>query len=561
MISRPSWERPLRQKLRKWRKPRLKPRWLTDHGWTLLILFSLQCVLGHGGEEALGPAGGGTGIGAVSGLVGAFLSISLRSRWLAHGWLLDWTPATPLAAWKLRTREHLPTIIIAVLVTLLLSCLAAAFNDHTSTATALAATTLSMACGFILAGGKISTRLLYAGVVLIFFYTVLSGWFGSEKMELSIRMAKGTSLLWLPILPWSFVTHGSPVPALHLGVLLTALLISIYEWRRAWSYRSVAAGSVGEIAIPTGHAPEEPTEEPDSEEEEAPTLPDEEQRQNVRQHVAFAWFGMAGYMPDGPMPRFEQLLWRWLSPRQRFLSCLGSEQAATWFPRTRWAAITLAVMVALALLVPRLDGEAWIDHYGFWVFAGFLGLASIAGLTSWPGRDSGFQSWLDLMQTADLGLFPSFAVLPVTAGEWFRAFAKEWTIRSAWFASMWSVAILLAQKGINPDADLSWQIAFATVPWLIVTAWFPLTVLHRLVRAVSGPAFRSHGITRVVPALVSGVLGLISATIVFVGIGAGMFLMTALSLVVAAVLGAFSLWLTLQRCRGMRLDIKPTPLA
>jgi hypothetical protein len=315
------------------------------------------------------------------------------------------------------------------------------------------------------------------------------------------------------------------------------------------------------IAMPAALAMEEPIQETSQEDDEEATAPtDEDQRQAVRQHVAFAWFGMAGYLPDGPLPRFERLLWRCFTPRQRFLSCLGSEQAFAWFPRTRWMVGTLILMVTLSLLVPWLDGKEWMDDYGFGVLIAFLGLGTVAILTGWPGRDSSFQPWLELMQTADLGQFPSFAVLPVTPGELLAAFAKEWTIRGAWFSSLLSAAIFLGQKGVAPGISFSWQVAFAALPWLLVATWFPLSVLHRLIRAVSGPAFRNHGISRVLPALVSGAMGTIAAVVAFFGIGAGELIITMGSLAVAVALGAFSLWLTLQRCRGMRLDIKPEPL-
>ena len=561
MIARPSWEKPLRQKLRKWRKRRFSPRGLADQGGTILVLFILQCLLAHGGEISLGTGGGGTGIGAISGLIGALLAISLRSRWQLHGWLLNWTPATPAAAWKLRTREHLPALVITVLVTLLLSCVAAGFAGQTSALTALAAAALSLSSGFMLAGGRISTGLLHAGVVVIFFYTVITGWLGSGESELSMRMAKGAGLAWLPILPWSLATHGTPAPSLHLGLLAVALVISLWEWRSAWKLRVAPSGTLLGAAIPGGPASAELNDDAAPAEDEVPESADEEQRQNIRQHVAFAWFGMAGYMPDGPMPRFERLLWRWFSPRQRFLSCLGSQQSATWFPRTRWTAGTLAVMVILALLTPWLDARILTGDHKHWLLAGFLGLAAGAILTGWPGRDSCFQSWLDLMHTAELGLFPAFAVLPVTAGEWVRAVAKEWIVRSTWIASLWSVAILLGRKGIIPHCPFSWLVAFVVLPWLILAAWFPLSVLYRLVRAVSGPAFRSHGISRVLPALLSGAIGLIAVAVAFVGIGAGEFIMTSASLAIAAIFVALSLWLTSQRCRAMSLDIKPKPLA
>jgi hypothetical protein len=366
--------------------------------------------------------------------------------------------------------------------------------------------------------------------------------------------------MWLPILPWSLATHGTPTPALHQGLLAVAVVISLCEWRSAWNLRSTPAGDATGHAIPGGLGGAEPMDEPDPDEEEPPATADEDQRQNIRQHVAFAWFGMAGYLPDGPLPRFERILWRWFSPRERFLSCLGSQQSWSWFPRTRWTAGSLAVMVILALLTPWLVRLPSLDEHVLWLFVGYVTLAAIAIFTGWPDRDSSFQSWLDLMHTADLGLFPAFAVMPVTAGEWIRATAKEWTVRSLWIATLWMVAILLGFRGIIPEVSTSWLVAFAAIPWLILAAWFPLSVMYRLARAVSGPIFRGHGISRVLPALLTGVAGLVAMAATFMGIGAGNLMAALTSLAAAVLLGAVSLWLTRQRCRGMKLDLKPKPL-
>ena len=561
MIARPSWEKPLRQRLRqrlrRWRQRRFIPRWLRDQVGTIVLLFTLQCLMAYAGEDTLGIGGGSTGIASVSGLIGVLLAISLRSRWQSHGWLLDWTPATPASAWRLRTREHLPAIVTTVVITLLFSSLAAGFHDETTVMTGLAAAGLSMGCGFLLAGGRISSGLLFASVILIFFYTVISGWLGSGEREVISRIAKGTGLAWLPILPWSLATHGTPAPALHLGIVGVALVISLREWRSAWSLRTTRAPEIADHGDP---ASDEQADEPIAVEDVTPEATNEEQRQNIRQHVAFAWFGMAGYMPDGPMPRFERILWRWFSPRERFLSCLGSQQSFTWFPRTRVTAGTLALMLVLIWLIPWLEQLIPFGDDAFWLFAAFLILASLALLTGWPGRDSSFQSWLDNMQTVDLGQFPALAVLPVTPGEWLRAAAKEWIVRSVWIASLWSVAILLGYKTIVPQGPLSGLVAVALLPWLFLAAWFPLSVLHRLVNAVAGAAFRIHGLGWVLTAVISGVLGLATTGIAIVGIAAGKFIMALAALSIATLLGAFSLWLTLRRCRGMRLDIKPKPL-
>ncbi|MCW1883515.1 hypothetical protein OKA04_02170 [Luteolibacter flavescens] len=178
MISRPSWERPLRQRLRKWRKCSVSLRWLRDHAGVLLFFFALSWVLAHGCEVVFGESGGATGVSAVSGLIGALLSASVRSRWEAHGWLVDWTPATPIIAWKLRTREHLPSVVAIVFLSLFMSCSTVGFGIEATAPTALAASVLSMACGFLLAGGRVSSAVLFAAFVLTIAFTLLSGWFG-----------------------------------------------------------------------------------------------------------------------------------------------------------------------------------------------------------------------------------------------------------------------------------------------------------------------------------------------------------------------------------------------
>ncbi|RYE51319.1 MAG: hypothetical protein EOP21_01695 [Hyphomicrobiales bacterium] len=66
--------------------------------------------------------------------------------------------------------------------------------------------------------------------------------------------------------------------------------------------------------------------------------------------------------------------------------------------------------------------------------------------------------------------------------------------------------------------------------------------------------------SRVFPAAFSASAGLVATGGVFVGIGLRAFTVTAVSLAIAALFGALSLWLSLRRSQGMELDIKPTPL-
>ena len=200
------------------------------------------------------------------------------------------------------------------------------------------------------------------------------------------------------------------------------------------------------------------------------------------------------------------------------------------------------------------------DGHAYWGLIGLIALATYAILNVWPARRSRFKPWLELMEAQGIGHFPSFAVLPVCPGEWLRAAAKEWAVRSVWMAGLWTLGIASVLPAYPSTGSLAATVAWLALPWLLSAALFPLSAMNRLVRAVSGPMLRSHGFSRTVPAILFGLLCPMATALAEIALGTGHFLMALVLLAVAAGSGGASLGLTLQRCRFMRFDLKPKPL-
>jgi hypothetical protein len=430
----------------------------------------------------------------------------------------------------------------------------------------MAAALLSMTTGFLLAGGKLSMIVLLASGASTIGYGILSKWLAGVDGDGWDRVVKASAQGWIPVMPWSLPHHGAAGGAVQWAVLGGALVLSLWEWWKSWhELESATPADLSPAPLAVTNAPETSEEESGPESSDPPEV-EEEQRKNIRQQVAFAWFGLAGYLPDRPMPRIDRLIWRWLTPRQRMISTLGSHDAFGWFAQTKWAASALAVMSGLAWLwkglmePPGFRFSKWFDSHGYWGFVGLVALAAVAILNVWPSRGSRFRPWLELMEAQGIGHFPSFALLPVCPGDWLRCAAKEWAVRSAWMAVIWTLAIAAALPAFSFEKSAATIIAWLLLPWLLGAALFPLSAMNRLVRAVSGPMLRSQGFSRTIPSILFGVLCPTATAAAALALGVAEFLVALVLLSVAAGTGWISLALTLSRCRHMRFDLKPKPL-
>lgn len=564
MIARPAWERPLRRRLRKLREGRgWLPGWLREQAGIIVAGFVLFAMLPIMGGRMLGEGGGGTGAGILAGLVGAVLGIKLRASWMYHLWLPEWTPANRPVTRRLQTREVLPSLLRAASVALALSLAGALAFSSTGAGEVMTAAALSLTAGFLLSGGKISMVILLASGVWTIGYGILSKWLHGTGGDGWERVVKAAAQGWLPVLPWSLPHHFTTGGAVQWAVLGGALVISLGEWWKSWHEMETAPAGESIAAMAAVPAPETKEEETGPE-TSGQTSFDEEQRKTIRQQVAFAWFGLAGYLPDGPMPVIDRLIWRWLTPRQRMISTLGSHDAFGWFARTKWTALSLALLVGMAwwshMTSEQRGFSEWVGGPNHWGVVGLIGLTVYAILNVWPSRRSRFTPWLEWMEAQGIGHFPSFALLPICPGEWLRAAAKEWAVRAIWMAVLLTVAIAAVLPVFSLAESPAAAVGWLALPWLMAAALFPLSAMNRLVRAVSGPMLRSQGFSRTIPAILLGVLCPTATAAAALALGIAHFLIALLLMSIAAVTGWASLALTLNRCRNMRFDLRPKPL-
>lgn len=564
MIARPAWERPLRRRLRKLREGRgWLPGWLREQAGIIVAGFVLFAMLPIMGGRMLGEGGGGTGAGILAGLVGAVLGIKLRASWMYHLWLPEWTPANRPVTRRLQTREVLPSLLRAASVALALSLAGALAFSSTGAGEVMTAAALSLTAGFLLSGGKISMVILLASGVWTIGYGILSKWLHGTGGDGWERVVKAAAPGWLPVLPWSLPHHFTTGGAVQWAVLGGALVISLGEWWKSWHEMETAPAGESIAAMAAVPAPETKEEETGPE-TSGQTSFDEEQRKTIRQQVAFAWFGLAGYLPDGPMPVIDRLIWRWLTPRQRMISTLGSHDAFGWFARTKWTALSLALLVGMAwwshMTSEQRGFSEWVGGPNHWGVVGLIGLTVYAILNVWPSRRSRFTPWLEWMEAQGIGHFPSFALLPICPGEWLRAAAKEWAVRAIWMAVLLTVAIAAVLPVFSLAESPAAAVGWLALPWLMAAALFPLSAMNRLVRAVSGPMLRSQGFSRTIPAILLGVLCPTATAAAALALGIAHFLIALLLMSIAAVTGWASLALTLNRCRNMRFDLRPKPL-
>lgn len=558
MIARPTWERPLRRRLAKTLDRRgITHGWIRENAALLTIWLIVLAVLMTAGEHKLGPAGGSTGIATASGVAGVFLAFCLRSRWRDQAWLTEWTPACHAVARRIQTREILGLLSPLAISVFATSAGMAGLSAATGMVEALGAASLAMATGFLLCGGRFSERILWASGIWSAACGILSPWLLDDRSDFPQRIVDSAAAGWLPVQPWSLIHHASRTGMLQGLLLAAALAISLRDWRRSWQDRSCvpAALAFRELVVPE----EPPGALEDAVTVEDPGEPDEEQRAMIRKQVAFHWFGLAGYLPDRPMPRLDRWIWRWLTPRQRLISTLGSHDAFGWFARTRWSILSLGGLAALSAL-PRLamrqaDFGAVFDEHAFWLPVAMIALFSVAVMFGWPASRSRFQPWLDLMDAPGIGRFPAMAMLPVCPSEWMRAAAKEWTARALWISIFWTIPVLAWLPLLPAEGPIIFTLPAA--PFLLHAGLFPLSAMHRLIRPVAGSVFSIHGITRTVPAFAAGLACATATLAAVVAMAAGLTTTGPAMLLVAATFGWFGLQLILDRCRNRCFDLRP----
>jgi hypothetical protein len=349
---------------------------------------------------------------------------------------------------------------------------------------------------------------------------------------------------WVPSMPWSWGTMPVPYDSLQVVLVFVIFIMAIRQAHAIW----------WEWNPPL--VMEEMPEEAHAEETDPAT--DDDVMTGVRQSVHHAWFGMAGYLPRTPAGWFDALVWRWLTPRERWLSCLGSNDAREWFGSSLRGVYCLIALALIFLLVPRAWVAEMTERMPFFVFLIHGGLAIVAVFFLWPGRRSAIQVWLMAFRPEGLGQVPAMSMLPVTGREWLRAIGKEWLLRSLWSGGLFGLA-LAATLPVRVQA-LAGQYWLGLVPGVLLVALFPLSMCRRVVMATAGAMLSDHGATRAFPALL-GALGCLGAAVVAAGCGLldewGFAVLAVIALV---AFGVASLWFSLGRIECTGLDQRPRNL-
>lgn len=542
-----AWEIALRRKLRHERGvKRSSKRWRALVGAVLFWGFAAACLtLGMvtAGREVAGVAGSGIALGGIAGCFGAWIGSQMRAALGRDLWIGVWCPAVRQDIRRIQMRGFLPAGACSVLTMVLVCWLGGSLAGGMPPGQMFAAMVPAAVVGFVISWGRFGPPVIWIGLVgclVVFFF---NEWFVADEDVAFPRLLAVMSHLWVPSMPWSWLHQPVPYAVGQMAFLGTFLVLSARDAVTVWRWWMLPL-TLDECS------PEE-----DESEEETPPPARETLRRDVRQSVHQMWTGMAGYLGGAPPRRFDRWVWRWLTPRERWLSCMGSQAAWTWFPATWWAVGCLAMLVALHRLVP----QPWVDWAmesspGLWLGLHFL-LGGLALIKSWLGRDSAFQPLLEPIPADGLGPVPAFALLPVGGREWLRATAKEWACRTAWIGLWWGLAAIAILPKVLEFAE--GRPLLGLWPIAALAAVFPVSVLLRLVKALDGEQQAHAGMTQLIPAILLGLGGVIGSVGMVALFADSRWAMGIAALAAVAACCVASLRLTLARVEGIRYDQRP----
>jgi len=538
MSKRAEWEKTLRRNLRKKRKRAWR---VPVREWAYTgMFFAIAVAL----IKWLADLFGGVGIGLPCGAAGLLLGMAARGSFLSHDWVAFWAPVDHRAMRRIQMDSFGGIVWWSCLWVGGAVGLGACLLGPMSVLDAVGAAGVAMLTGFALAWGKVTINACWVGGAALgaaYFYDRVLGRSGGNSFEWALEWLPH---VWLPSMPWSWFTM--PVPYAGLQAVLIGGVIAFAcraFWKGWWEWNPLLVMEELE---------EEPG-EPVEDEGEADVM------SNIRKSVHHAWFGMAGYLPQTEARWFDQALWWWFAPRERWLSSIGSAGARMWFAESFRGIVCLIVMALLVLALPWEWVEVMIVKVPWLVFGTPVVLLAIAIVSMWPGRQSAFQSWLFGFFPEGLGVVPALSILPVTAREWMLAMWKEWMARSlwtgAWFGAM--VALTLPLR-VEVMAGSYW---LGLVPIGFLLACFPISMFRRVFTAIAGGAFSDRALTRAFPALLFSLTCLFGF---FVALGCGLFgawAEVAISLAVAGCCGWAGVRCTLSRMHAPRLDQRPANAA
>lgn len=559
MTGRPPWEVGLRKRLQQ-KLPRQGPkkdRPVVEAVAIVALGAFLIAVLGAGAD---GDAGRGAAVTLVTGSFGSIAGASLRARWFDGSLMLAFAPITPGGMRKIESRGAVPTLLRLFVSGLAMAALGSIPGGAHFIPKALPAAAGAMLIGACLASGRWGKYLLWTSFLGAIVWSILS----IAQQDLgpgSIR--SGFTHAWLPALPWSLWAGDTSYLLPRLAVFAVCLGLSFREWRKAWVLSAEQLERLHKVeALPQAVEASagqmqagEPAIDHEEEEDRRPVL-----RSDLRATVSKGWVGMAGYVNPAWLTRLDWLAWRSMLPRQRLLWCLGLYGARGWMRNTLIGAGLLALAVALAWTM-RLSAENKLGpamkSYALLMIFPALIAAVIAASKCWPGHLSGFAPWLHLFRPGFRAI-PMIAIFPVSPRQWVGCAIREWLVRGAWTALIWSLAAL-AVGAIFAVEPMGFRYLFGwfMIPWLWLGAMMPVSVGGRLLRSCSGPLRGAHASSLVFVALLLFGLCAVATFATIIAFWQRYLPVFAGGIAVAFIAGWAGLQLALGIAGNMRLDAAP----
>jgi len=548
----PQWEKDLRRKLR----PRLPWSWWTERlkvifgrSFTLLIVggWPFGWSFMEAGARIAGKGGVITALGCTGGMIGFWVGLLLSRVITVSEWHFYWFPGDVRSLRRLQSIGWAYVLLPSLLIPLIGTMVAVHLGRWISPLEAAGWFLLAAACGCLLMGSK-SCRLL---TVAAFLLTVAAAWI-REWLSTDPETSFGNQLIPVARYAWPPGWVAEAIVSRNLACAAAACVslgLAIGGWHKLWNQERA-------VIIPADDTePESVESAPEDINDGQAMLPPshEERLREARQSVAFGWVGLDGYLPQVRPQWPDRWLWRWMTPRERLLSCPGGGFASNWFRAARWSA-PLAMMTLAAFWGVEKIWTSTTDDVA-WELPGSIAVIAAVFWMTWPGRMSVFRPWCSYWAAGSFNQVPAFAHFPVTARELLRALAKQWIIRAVPVVMLWAVSAALAIAVLIGKEE-----AIHRLPQLLAaSAWlFSVMLPAQLQDTLRSSVVRQNrsGLLRLISGLflaASAVSGLVTTAILAVAPWNWVIVMIAASSTLVACCGLrFTLW----RLEGRRLDLR-----
>lgn len=551
MIFQAPWERALRRRLRQ-KAGKHPSKSNLDVNAMIALTFVGACVIAGLSLAAASDTGRMVAVTLVTGACGTLLGGELRARWQDGIWLAPYAPVDIRGMRMVETRAALPNLIRVGVMGLLMAVFGCFAGWPSAAVKSVPVAASAMVIGMVFSSGRRGKIILWASGL------GATGWSAAEIMRHDLgpgSIAHGYLYGWLPAFPWSLWAGDATLLLPRLTLFVAAIAVAFFEWRKAWRGVDLAAAWNPQVQENENDLPDAEAETIDLREAEDPRPA---LRDDVRATVTRGWVGLAGYVYWSQLGRIDKLLWKYLVPRQRMLSCLGIYGTKLWLRSVKISSILLAAGVALVWTM-RLSMQNHLGptmaEYGVLLGLPALGIALFVFALSSPGRNSTFEPWTKPFKPGFQRSIAPLAIFPISPAEWARCAVREWQVRASFVAMIWSIAAVAVGVGFSTDFSLRDLFGWFVTPWFWLAAMLPFSVGGRLLRAHYGSTQGFVLGSRLFLSLVLMAISPAAIVVMMIGFMLQHVPTFAGGMAVAAVAGWAGLRLAVASCGNMRADI------